>query len=495
MQHLFILIFALVFTLFTPVFSISEPWNCLNPTPKGENLNDFWGSSESNVFAVGDNGTILHFDGEYWSAMDSNVPYDKCCTNCDPAKLTSVWGVSANSVYAIGQCGTVMHYNGNTWSRMTAGEFPYDPQGIWGTSDSNIYIVDRLGDIFHYDGTVWRKQESIPEFSRLYDIFGFSENSIFAVGDGDGWILHYDGQSWKKIWFGFTEELKGIWGSSENNLYAISFNKIYHYDGNLWSQVDYDFSGTFTKSISGSSANDIYVVGYQGDIYHFNGNSWTYNQAASINFNESFNTVWCSQNGHVFIGGSYGVLFRYDKTAWHRDTNRFLLDQTYWNSENFTGLWGMTSNDIFLTFGRYNDSRIVRYRNGTFSIMTTPIKEYLYDIWGSDNNNVFAVGGKGTILYYNGDTWVVQNSGTINNLNTVWGTSSNNVFAAGDNGTILHYNGTTWSPMTSYTIHKINDIWGSSGPATGNWSYRNCGHQRCIRNHAHPAHSPHIACR
>ena len=30
-----------------------------------------WGSSGSNVFAVGDNGTILHYDGTAWSAMTS----------------------------------------------------------------------------------------------------------------------------------------------------------------------------------------------------------------------------------------------------------------------------------------------------------------------------------------------------------------------------------------------------------------------------------------
>jgi hypothetical protein len=32
-----------------------------------------WGSSGSDVFAVGDKGTILHYDGSAWSAMDDGV--------------------------------------------------------------------------------------------------------------------------------------------------------------------------------------------------------------------------------------------------------------------------------------------------------------------------------------------------------------------------------------------------------------------------------------
>ena len=40
---------------------------------QGYNLSDVWGSGGSNVFAVGDAGTILRYDGSNWSAMSSGT--------------------------------------------------------------------------------------------------------------------------------------------------------------------------------------------------------------------------------------------------------------------------------------------------------------------------------------------------------------------------------------------------------------------------------------
>ena len=45
---------------------------------------DVWGSSGSDVFAVGNGGTILHYDGSAWSAMTSGTTF----------ALNGVWGSS-----------------------------------------------------------------------------------------------------------------------------------------------------------------------------------------------------------------------------------------------------------------------------------------------------------------------------------------------------------------------------------------------------------------
>jgi len=60
-------------------------------------LRGAWGASGSDVYAVGDLGTILHYDGAGWSAMASGTnaylrdawgPEDRescTCSNSDPA--------------------------------------------------------------------------------------------------------------------------------------------------------------------------------------------------------------------------------------------------------------------------------------------------------------------------------------------------------------------------------------------------------------------------
>lgn len=62
----------------------------------------------------------------------------------------------------------------------------------------------------------------------------------------------------------------------------------------------------------------------------------------------------------------------------------------------------------------------------------------LAGVWGTDANNVWAVGAGGTILKWNGTAWAPESSGTTNSLDGVWGADANNVWAVGHYGAILH---------------------------------------------------------
>ena len=64
--------------------------------------------------------------------------------------------------------------------------------------------------------------------------------------------------------------------------------------------------------------------------------------------------------------------------------------------------------------------------------MTSGTTYHLYGVWGSSGSDVFAVGGNGTILHYNGSAWSSMTSGTTNNLLGVWGSSGSDVFAVGE---------------------------------------------------------------
>ena len=62
-----------------------------------------WGSSASDVFAVGQNGTILHYDGSSWSSMSSGTSNE----------LLGVWGSSASDAFAVGSWSTILDYSGD----------------------------------------------------------------------------------------------------------------------------------------------------------------------------------------------------------------------------------------------------------------------------------------------------------------------------------------------------------------------------------------------
>jgi hypothetical protein len=184
------------------------------------NLMGVWGSSATDVFAVGSDGLILHYDGRLWLPMSSHT--DKV--------LNGVWGSSANDVFAVGAKGTILHYNGSAWSSMESFTSGY-LHSIWGSSGSDVYAVGHIdyprtvyngepadtGVILHYDGTTW--SEVVETERGLKGIWGRSGDDVFAVGNG-GLILHYDGSAWSPMNSGTAHSLTGISGTQEH-VYAV----------------------------------------------------------------------------------------------------------------------------------------------------------------------------------------------------------------------------------------------------------------------------------
>src|SRR2546427_7409028 len=89
----------------------SDGWCWSNPLPQGNPLRSVWGSASTDVWAVGDAGTILHWDGSAWSGFPSgtgNILY-------------SVWGSASTDVWAVGDAGTILHWDGSAWSTVSTG--------------------------------------------------------------------------------------------------------------------------------------------------------------------------------------------------------------------------------------------------------------------------------------------------------------------------------------------------------------------------------------
>lgn len=62
-------------------------------------LNGIWGQNASTIWAVGNAGTILKWDGTAWTAQ-TGVPANT---------YLSVWGADANNVWAAGTNGMIVN--------------------------------------------------------------------------------------------------------------------------------------------------------------------------------------------------------------------------------------------------------------------------------------------------------------------------------------------------------------------------------------------------
>jgi hypothetical protein len=64
-----------------------------------KNLRGVWGSSANDIWAVGEGGTIVHFNGGAWSLVASPIT----------EHLSAIWGTSADDVWVVGDKGTIVH--------------------------------------------------------------------------------------------------------------------------------------------------------------------------------------------------------------------------------------------------------------------------------------------------------------------------------------------------------------------------------------------------
>jgi hypothetical protein len=60
--------------------------------------------------------------------------------------LRDVWGTASNDVYAVGWNSTILHYDGTGWSQLTSRTDVW-LEGVWGTASGDVYAVGRYGII------------------------------------------------------------------------------------------------------------------------------------------------------------------------------------------------------------------------------------------------------------------------------------------------------------------------------------------------------------
>ncbi len=102
-------------------------------------LESLWGSSASDVWAVGALGTIRHITSSdsRWQEVASPTT----------ETLRAIWGSGPNDIWAVGDSGTILHYDGTSF-KLSSAQLPLGKKpnlrGIWGSGPDDVWIV---GDV------------------------------------------------------------------------------------------------------------------------------------------------------------------------------------------------------------------------------------------------------------------------------------------------------------------------------------------------------------
>ena len=92
-------------------------------------LRGVWAAGPKSVYAVGEKGQILHYDGTAWSGMPSPVK----------ATLQAVYGTSDADVWAVGVKGLILHWDGQKWQKIALTDVDKSLSALW---------LDAAGDFF-----------------------------------------------------------------------------------------------------------------------------------------------------------------------------------------------------------------------------------------------------------------------------------------------------------------------------------------------------------
>lgn len=138
------------------------------------------------------------------------------------------------------------------------------------------------------------------------------------------------------------------------------------------------------------------------------------------------------------------------------------VDSWYWENPLPHGVspqsvWGTDANNVWAIGAA---GTILKWNGTAWAAQTSGTGQQLFAVGGVDAGNVWAVGSSGTILKWNGTAWAAQTSGTNQNLVSIWGTAANSMWAVGVTGVLLKWDGTAWTAQNSGTANALNDIFG-----------------------------------
>jgi hypothetical protein len=158
-----------------------------------------FGTSSSNLYAVGTAGAVAHFDGSSWRNVvtDTRLPIQDIWGAFDPITGEERIICIASDKYTTPQK-RVFKIVGETAVAVSDSGLPWSLSGTWSDGhDYNFIVGDGMyfNDVIDVDGS-WRSFHQGLTTFYTNSIRGKSMNDI-AVAGAYGVLLHYNGSSWK----------------------------------------------------------------------------------------------------------------------------------------------------------------------------------------------------------------------------------------------------------------------------------------------------------
>ncbi|MCA9573283.1 MAG: hypothetical protein KC656_35850, partial [Myxococcales bacterium] len=215
--------------------------------PSGDGyLSSVWGTSDDDVWVVGgddDGASVRHKVGDDWTRPEPpDVPL-----------LVWVHGFGPDDVWSVGLDGTVVHWDGTSWEQLPA-PTDQDLWGVFGHTPDELWIVGgTVGGgrpvLFRLAGGTFEEVEITSDLNprqarALFKVWGTGDTT-WIVG-GNGTILRKQGAGdWAFVspGAGATEDWVSLWGTSGDRITVVGGRtraQVGVWDGSAWTTTVHD---------------------------------------------------------------------------------------------------------------------------------------------------------------------------------------------------------------------------------------------------------------
>ncbi len=254
----------------------------------GKFLHSVWAVSSSDVFVVGEGGTIIRRTNNAWTQLASPTSKD----------LHSVWAANSSDAWAVGQGGTILRWSGSSWTSIPG--FTTDFNAVWGSSANDVWIAG-FGVVLHWDGAAFTSKTLAGE---LFAIDGTGPNDVWVTGENSK-VDHFTG-TW-------TTGIDPGTGTTYFSVHAITTTSVFvggfvpaketlQWNGATW--VPRVATGCVFASMFSTSATNLWAAGGT-KVGHWNGATWSIDTPAGA----AVQLFGVSGSGaHVWVVGSDSLI-------------------------------------------------------------------------------------------------------------------------------------------------------------------------------------------
>jgi hypothetical protein len=278
-------------------------WRAMSSSTAAD-LHAVWVLARDDAYAVGNAGTLLHYDGTRWRAVTTSPPIP---TDLD---LQSIWGASGDDFYVISSDAgdrNVLHVTARTQLGYEA--MPsYGLKAVWGTARDNVYAVGLGGTIRRFDGASW--QEVSTGTLPLVKVHGDGEARAFAIGPS-GAYARLDGAAWATGTISTAAALTNVWVGEGQALITGEARTLLRLADTSWEPVMIDATVPIGLDLFAAWGGDgrFYAVGDAGKILS-SSDAQQWSDASPNLGSPALRAIDGTRDGDMFVVGAAGAIWR-----------------------------------------------------------------------------------------------------------------------------------------------------------------------------------------